>query len=251
MRGKDAGCLVHHEKHRITPACAGKSASNVNFTFWSRDHPRVCGEKLPLSRTATAPSGSPPRMRGKERLLPEKHTSSGITPACAGKSSTATRAARSTGDHPRVCGEKTARVLGGYKPAGSPPRMRGKGGDGGMGQHHHRITPACAGKSTVLGRIIAIGWDHPRVCGEKPALAAMVSYLVGSPRVCGEKKKGGSPEKSGLGSPPRMRGKVTKLNTNSQGGKDHPRVCGEKFHGLACRVCPAGSPPRMRGKVEV
>ena len=24
VRGKDAGCLVHHEKHRITPAYAGK-----------------------------------------------------------------------------------------------------------------------------------------------------------------------------------------------------------------------------------
>ena len=67
--------------------------------------------------------------------------------------------------------------------------------------------------------------------------------------MCGEKKKGGSPEKSGLGSPPRMREKggflfhvVFQLGiTPAHAGKsraiidgsllmeDHPRMCGEKW----------------------
>ena len=71
-----------------------------------------------------------------------------------------------------------------------------------------------------------------------------------------------------LGSPPRMRGKVTlRLRkfvpdgiTPAYAGKrfvlslvmisirDHPRVCGEKFYSdLILRITP-GSPPRMRGK---
>ena len=86
--------------------------------------------------------------------------------------------------------------------------------------------------------------------------------------MCGEKKKGGSPEKSGLGSPPRVRGKVYGLRTKNEtaritpacagksctaGGaaappRDHPRVCGEKVrHDESCSEW-QGSPPRVRGK---
>ena len=32
-------------KHRITPACAGKSRISPGFLLSYRDHPRVCGEK--------------------------------------------------------------------------------------------------------------------------------------------------------------------------------------------------------------
>ena len=73
-----------------------------------------------------------------------------------------------------------------------------------------------------------------------------------------------------LGSPPRMRGKVSSSSmekpdsgiTPAYAGKsegcrwtwscdgDHPRVCGEKFPVASRRKSVLGSPPHMRGKAE-
>ena len=110
------------------------------------------------------------------------------------------------------------------------------------------ITPAYAGKSGTGSGPAPGPKDHPRVCGEKIAGAA---------------KNLGS-----MGSPPRMRGKVTLLYaladkegiTPAYAGKrhydnkaplhprDHPRVCGEKWLPYLRITQLQGSPPRMRGK---
>ena len=127
-----------------------------------------------------------------------------------------------------MCGEKQASR---YLPAtllGSPPRVRGKAGYLAIKRMDEGITPAYAGKREPRNPEGRQQRDHPRVCGEKPAAPA-----------------DGYP---GLGSPPRMRGKVTLLYaladkeriTPAYAGKrrqspdyvaiarDHPRVCGEK-----------------------
>ena len=52
----------------ITPAYAGKSLWSGSVRVWVWDHPRVCGEKFLAVYGATALSGSPPRMRGKEQV---------------------------------------------------------------------------------------------------------------------------------------------------------------------------------------
>ena len=67
VRGKDAGCLVHHEKHRITPAYAGKSSRVSSFLWLFWDHPRVCGEKDEAHSCAVGKEGSPPRVRGESK----------------------------------------------------------------------------------------------------------------------------------------------------------------------------------------
>ena len=51
---------------RITPACAGKSCAAHPKSGSYRDHPRVCGEKYPLTEQQGWAGGSPPRVRGKE-----------------------------------------------------------------------------------------------------------------------------------------------------------------------------------------
>ena len=151
-------------------------------------------------------------------------------------------------DHPRVCGEKYQ--LGVVKPLheGSPPRMRGKAYKGADQTTRRGITPAYAGKSLVRAKHTVIAQDHPRVCGEK----ACATWRG----------------RTALGSPPRMRGKVT-MNlyphdiegiTPAYAGKsslaccpwrlhrDHPRVCGEKVFRPSRGWKKGGSPPRMRGK---
>ena len=71
---------------RITPAYAGKRSILLGNATISWDHPRVCGEKSMWKPSWEPFRGSPPRMRGKVRLLFWFHPYSRITPAYAGKS---------------------------------------------------------------------------------------------------------------------------------------------------------------------
>ena len=132
-----------------------------------QDHPRVCGEKPNRILWEHWKEGSPPRMRGKGCVEVRCGLSVGITPAYAGKSSDVEKVSHHPRDHPRVCGEKSARCMRFETHSGSPPRMRGKDGTKEWADKMGRITPAYAGKSLVsLGSLSQV-WDHPRVCGEK------------------------------------------------------------------------------------
>ena len=66
MRGKGSYTQMAFAGPGITPAYAGKSGTTRRKAGNKWDHPRVCGEKGFLSTRRNLPSGSPPRMRGKE-----------------------------------------------------------------------------------------------------------------------------------------------------------------------------------------
>ena len=131
---------------------------------------------------------------------------------------------------------------------GSPPRVRGKLIGKTVIMRLERITPACAGKTYCHQFRTRANWDHPRVCGEN--------------------NRSKNSAKTGVGSPPRVRGKPGLLMTapvllritpacagKTQQGlahpvrvEDHPRVCGENAAvNLSVRLT-SGSPPRVRGK---
>ena len=127
--------------------------------------------------------------------------------------------------------------------------MRGKANGNKFIDGKYRITPAYAGKRCTPSEYLEIIKDHPRLCGEKIAVADSITSI--------------------LGSPPPMRGKVTVLVFGSMilritpayagkstidGGKhdrskDHPRLCGEKVCLCHMKKESKGSPPPMRGKV--
>ena len=181
VRGK---AEVRHERDQepgITPACAGKRHCPRFRPGKTRDHPRVCGEKSSLMQMDVGPLGSPPRMRGKGELPKDTKDYFGITPAYAGKRMLYARAVRRDRDHPRVCGEKTAPRHRLHLAKGSPPRMRGKGCYMQELSGETGITPAYAGKSRVAALRLTLHRDHPRVCGEKPAVAVLFSKTMGSP----------------------------------------------------------------------
>ena len=147
MRGKVPFVRMAAFHLGITPAYAGKRPWSSSGRTTRRDHPRVCGEKLPVGFFSWSISGSPPRMRGKVLVLVVEDLHSGITPAYAGKRSFLDLHPNPVWDHPRVCGEKVWRDVKRAAKAGSPPRMRGKDPlqipvDDATG-----ITPAYAGKS--------------------------------------------------------------------------------------------------------
>ena len=90
----------------ITPACAGKSAAPARPSIGRWDHPRVRGEKRTSTPQKMCFAGSPPRARGKAWTISSPGRCWGITPACAGKSTTGLFASANRRDHPRVRGEK-------------------------------------------------------------------------------------------------------------------------------------------------
>ena len=66
MRGKVNSPLHHNLPNGITPAYAGKRLHSEIYGRKYKDHPRLCGEKLLLSKIQQIAAGSPPPMRGKD-----------------------------------------------------------------------------------------------------------------------------------------------------------------------------------------
>ena len=181
VRGKARSAARSLISTGITPACAGKRACRCRSRRDTRDHPRVCGEKSRCPAQSPARRGSPPRVRGKVRSSAVYCTPPRITPACAGKSQIQRGVLYTAEDHPRVCGEKTLRIDVFDASVGSPPRVRGKVHRVSVFVHDHGITPACAGKSAVLARVVIAYRDHPRVCGEKNDRMELSHPQAGSP----------------------------------------------------------------------
>ena len=90
----------------ITPAWAGKSVALPALKLAAVDHPRVGGEKPPVSMIGCTTQGSPPRGRGKDLVNDFMSFLFGITPAWAGKRNQTEGNRRAKWDHPRVGGEK-------------------------------------------------------------------------------------------------------------------------------------------------
>ena len=86
MRGKGKVRGKSTRPSRITPAYAGKSQFGRSIQFQSKDHPRLCGEKLHITERFCNDQGSPPPMRGKVVFHMEFVQHHRITPAYAGKS---------------------------------------------------------------------------------------------------------------------------------------------------------------------
>ena len=86
MRGKDLWNVHRPPRPGITPAYAGKSHIFEERTRANKDHPRLCGEKVPAGNAYSIVRGSPPPMRGKVSFGVVEDVLDRITPAYAGKS---------------------------------------------------------------------------------------------------------------------------------------------------------------------
>ena len=228
MRGKEQVAPFGAVPVGITPAYAGKRDCHGRWRAYIKDHPRVCGEKSVTYTLLERCGGSPPRMRGKDGVNDSAQAVTGITPAYAGKSAWRCSGIVPCWDHPRVCGEKTARLALWTWALGSPPRMRGKDKAGQAQRGYKGITPAYAGKRGIKLSIASMIWDHPRVCGEKAVCWPLVWIIWGSPpRVRG--KAGRALEGACIpGITPAYAGKSRSQGSHTAPPGDHPRVCGEK-----------------------
>ena len=106
--------------------------------------------------------------------------------------------------------------------------MRGKVFDLPKQTFQDRITPAYAGKSTPIHFPVAIGKDHPRLCGEK--VQSMCFFT------------------SNCGITPAYAGKRQSWQAASFACGDHPRLCGEKNGCLQISGSGSGITPAYAGK---
>ena len=86
MRGKNSVTVGRNGMYGITPAYAGKKLAEIDKSSYSKDPPRLCGEKL--------------------ASIESYNLVDGITPAYAGKNSIVSAFPSTFKDHPRLCGEK-------------------------------------------------------------------------------------------------------------------------------------------------
>ena len=126
MRGKHDTTVPAVRQYRITPAGAGKTRCDSDRAISTRDHPRRCGENLPIQDKRLGTLGSPPQVRGKLTAHAGTHDVPGITPAGAGKTCFYNLPKHCLGDHPRRCGENHTRTADSATRVGSPPQVRGK-----------------------------------------------------------------------------------------------------------------------------
>ena len=93
-------------------------------------------------------------MRGKPLMSVANVGFWGITPADAGKTLHLRRHKYTTEDHPRGCGENSSCRILRTPRLGSPPRMRGKRCKHMSRAVYYGITPADAGKTSIVSNSI-------------------------------------------------------------------------------------------------
>ena len=207
------------------------------------------GEKhIPIYRGQQR-GGSPPRARGEVKLSADWRGTTGITPACAGRSYHCCIAQVGERDHPRVRGEKRYPAHVGPRRKGSPPRARGEGHTHIIVAIEPRITPACAGRSPAAPYAPPLIGDHPRVRGEKGNMPQTQMIQQGSPPRARGEEDVATVRKNRIGITPACAGRSPNRLYACSVQRDHPRVRGEKSARGSCAGKQAGSPPRARGEV--
>ena len=147
-----------------------------------------------------------------------------------------------------MCGEKTNTSGSAGAGGGSPPRVRGKAQNLRNLFCQCGITPACAGKSQHWTSVGSNPEDHPRVCGEKASAAVNRRQIMGSPPRVRGKVSAQNSLKSAKRITPACAGKSFPRRARHGCRWDHPRVCGEKTWTDTISEILSGSPPRVRGK---
>ena len=186
VRGTPNPEPAHCAGSRFIPACAGNAVPWATPACWQAVHPRVCGERLTLSRRIAPARGSSPRVRGTPGGAAVCRRHGRFIPACAGNAAHGGLVAVPEAVHPRVCGERARLPAMAQPTTGSSPRVRGTHFLSQTPCNQGRFIPACAGNAPPRHTHTHTRTVHPRVCGERPTKMSRCSYRDGSsPRVRG------------------------------------------------------------------
>ena len=151
---------------------------------------------------------------------------------------------------------------------GSPPHARGRHGPRALKRYKGRITPACAGKTTMRAAIVSTRKDHPRMRGEDEHVYNYPGVYYGSPPHARGRRKNAQQQKDDGGITPACAGKTYRAaleTTGASGSPPHARgrppqraqlqragritpACAGKTHRVASRDGHRPDHPRMRGE---
>ena len=165
---------------RIIPARAGSTWLQDRRTLQSSDHPRSCGEHLPVLPSIHASRGSSPLVRGAHEGKPRGSCAMGIIPARAGSTHKDARGLGRPQDHPRSCGEHLSDTDKKVNSWGSSPLVRGARPEGCVPPGPCGIIPARAGSTSHIRNTRTSPRDHPRSCGEHAPLITSSAISSGS-----------------------------------------------------------------------
>ena len=125
--------------------------------------------------------GSPPLVRGLRYELIKIRRINGITPAGAGTTFSINNSRTNSRDHPRWCGDYLNFYYSELDRLGSPPLVRGLRISYFRKRYAFRITPAGAGTTTTLSKLVYMKEDHPRWCGDYIEGMKSNDFTSGSP----------------------------------------------------------------------
>ena len=111
------------------------------------------------------------------------------------------------------------------------------------------ITPAYAGKTAQAQKDADENRDHPRVCGKDLECSMMPQMRLGSPPRMRERLSPFSRVVGRVGITPAYAGKTLSVAAVGSRQWDHPRVCGKDRAIVAVLAVLVGSPPRMRERL--
>ena len=246
-RGTRRPTARHSATRRFIPAWAGNARQVSARTGRETVHPRVGGERPAVEVVARQLGGSSPRGRGTPGAEIVTRDRQRFIPAWAGNALCTPRPRTPCPVHPRVGGERPFRLCRLNRQSGSSPRGRGTPTSRPRPPPRPRFIPAWAGNAS--GALCAFGDKtvHPRVGGERAAVAAR------NPRGAGSSPRGrGTQTRPPVRLPtrrfiPAWAGNATGVGACAPGSTVHPRVGGERAE-LRQRDFPeTGSSPRGRG----
>ena len=249
MRGKLFSIIKKPIEFRNIPAYAGKTFVPASCAPVRKEHPRVCGENVPIDFVKQHVPRTSPRMRGKRFSLRLRMSLERNIPAYAGKTRANSIHTPLKPEHPRVCGENVPNRARTPTASGTSPRMRGKRLQCWTHRRSRRNIPAYAGKTAMASPHVSMKPEHPRVCGEnRRGVNGLIAFSGTSPRMRGKPHRQNRIHVRGRNIPA-YAGKTSTQGWVISGFSEHPRVCGENVAALNLKMKPIGTSPRMRGKL--
>ena len=171
--------------------------------------------------------GSAPRARGRPGADRADPPQVGISPACAGTTTTTRISPTGCTDQPRVRGDDyLAQTL---------PEATSE-----------RISPACAGTTCSAPTRKSRCKDQPRVRGDDVMTTSAPSSSRDQPRVRGDDQVTDKPRTHVQGSAPRARGRLVDPLAGDPGGRISP-ACAGTTSAPAVSAAPLLDQPRVRG----
>ncbi len=163
------------------PACAGTTMSRLTPTARTSAHPRLRGDHVVVTQVVRTVTGSPPPARGLRELGQLGAQLDRLTPACAGTTTRSASPLTPWSAHPRLRGDHGRMWFDSTPGHGSPPPARGPR----PRRHRHRapdrLTPACAGTTSVRPVSSPPAPAHPRLRGDHRGNDELHELRCGSP----------------------------------------------------------------------